>query len=122
MLLKFALVVASMLGSTTRVAVPQGAHSVDLQWNASTNTDAGIQHNILRGSTTGGAYSQVNSAGIICPTPGGICTYTDTSVLPAVYFYVCEAVDVSGNHSGYSNEASATVRPAAPGRVTVTPQ
>jgi hypothetical protein len=78
------------------------AHSVTLNWTASTSSVVG--YNVYRSTTSGGPYALITSS----PLAG--TTFTDTTVQAGVtYYYVVTAVDSSGNESAYSNEASVTV-------------
>jgi hypothetical protein len=78
------------------------AHSVTLTW---TETGSGIAgYNVYRGTTSGGPYAGINTS--LVPST----SYIDSSVAPGgKYYYVTTAVDSSGNESGFSNEASATI-------------
>jgi fibronectin type 3 domain-containing protein len=80
-----------------------GAHTVGLNWTASTSPS--IQgYNAYRGTTAGGPYTKVNSA----LTSG--TTYVDNGVTAGkTYYYVVTAVDATGAESGYSNEAAAVI-------------
>jgi RHS repeat-associated protein len=67
---------------------------------------------VLRGSQSGGPYSQVG-------TPTGT-TFQDTGLSPGTtYYYVLEAVD-AGGASGNSSQALATTPPAAPAALAAT--
>lgn len=82
--------------------VPPTAHSVTLNWNASTSTVSG--YNVYRSTTSGGGYTRINNSLV-----GGL-SYSDTTVQNATtYYYVATAVDSSGNESPYSNQASAVI-------------
>ena len=74
-------------------------HSVSLTWNASQNATS---YNVYRGTTHGGPYAGLASAG---PSTA----YTDAQVThDQTWYYVVTAVNGSGE-SGYSNEAVATI-------------
>jgi fibronectin type 3 domain-containing protein len=78
------------------------AHSVALNWAASTSTVSG--YNVYRSNVSGSGYGKV-SASLL----GGV-NYTDGTVQSGLtYYYVTTAVDSSGNESSYSNEAQAII-------------
>jgi fibronectin type 3 domain-containing protein len=78
------------------------AHSVTLNWNASSSTVSG--YNVYRSTTNGSGYAKVNSSLV-----GGM-TYSDSSVQGGTtYYYVTTAVDSSGTESAYSNQATAVI-------------
>ena len=86
----------------TGAASSQAAHSVSLQWNASTSTVTG--YNIYRSTTSGSGYVKLNG------TPLTNLTYTDGSVSSGTtYFYVATAVDSGGDESTNSNQATAVI-------------
>ncbi len=76
------------------------AHSVALNWNASTS--AGVTgYKVYRGTTSGGPYSLLTTV--------GTTSATDTSVASGqTYYYVVTAVDSAGE-SAYSNQSQAVV-------------
>jgi hypothetical protein len=83
------------------VATP--AHSATLSWNASTTSDV-VGYLVERGDQSGGPYTPLTAAPITATT------FTDSTVVAGhTYFYVVVAVDVSGQTSAPSNEASVTV-------------
>ena len=83
------------------------AHSVNLNWTASTSANV-AGYNVYRGAASGGPYTKVNSAMV------GGSAYTDTSVLPGqTYYYVTTAVDSSGNESVFSFPAVESVVPSS---------
>jgi hypothetical protein len=89
--------------ATGGICVTGNSHLVSLNWIASTSPNI-AGYNVLRGVTTGGPYTQLNSA--LVPT----VSYTDNNVQPGQsYYYVTTAVNTSNQQSVYSNEASATV-------------
>ena len=91
---------ATIAVSGTGVVAVQ--HSAALSWTASTSTVSG--YNIYRSTTSGSGYVQVN------PSLVNGLTYTDTTVAAStIYYYVATSVDGSGNESGYSNQATATI-------------
>ncbi len=74
-----------------------------LTWTASASPDV-AGYNILRGTTPGGPYRNLNMS----PVPE--TSYTDTHVLAGeTYYYVCTAVDSGNRESAYSNEARADI-------------
>jgi hypothetical protein len=80
------------------------AHSVNLNWTASTSTVLG--YNIYSSRVSGGPYVKLN------PTPMPATTFTDKTVQSGlVYYYVTTAVGSSGStsESGFSAEVSAVV-------------
>ena len=78
------------------------AHSVDLDWIASTSTVSGYR--VYRGTVTGGPYTLVTSS--LVPST----SFADSSVTSgSSYFYVVTAVDASNNESAFSNQAVATI-------------
>ena len=82
--------------------------SVILDWVNNSETDL-AGYNVYRGTTSGGTYSKVNSSLVTTSA------YTDTGLVNGTaYFYVVTAVDLSGNQSANSNEASATPQAAPP--------
>ena len=81
------------------IATP-GAGQVTLDWLANTEPDL-VGYNIYRSTSSGGPYAQ--AGGLVSTT-----SFTDTAVTAGTtYYYVVRAVDISGNESGNSNEASA---------------
>ena len=78
------------------------AHSVDLNWNASTSSSV-VSYSAYRSQTSGGPYELLASA------ISGL-SYTDRTVISGVkYYYVVTGVSDTGQESGYSGEAAATV-------------
>ena len=77
------------------------AHSVQLNWSASSST--GVSgYRIYRSTVSGGYYALVAS-------PLGL-TYTDTSVQSgATYYYVVAALSTAGQQSLYSNQVKAVI-------------
>jgi len=97
---------------TTAPSAPQNLAAtasdaqVALTWNANNENDL-AGYNLLRSTSSGGAYTQVNGS-LITDT-----MYFDTSVNNGTtYYYVLNAVDSTGNVSSVSSEASGT--PTAP--------
>jgi len=93
------------------VIVETMAHSISLAWTASTDSgEAGFSgYNVLRGTVSGGPYVAVNSG----PISG--TSFTDVGPFNSLgpFFYVAESVAGSAV-SGYSNEISVSLPPAAP--------
>jgi Glycoside hydrolase family 44/Fibronectin type III domain len=80
-----------------------GTGQVALSWTASS---AATSYNVLRGTASGGSYTQIGTA--------TTTSYTDTGVTNGTtYYYVVTAVNSNGQ-SGNSNQASATPNVAAP--------
>jgi uncharacterized protein DUF1573/ASPM-SPD-2-Hydin domain-containing protein/immunoglobulin I-set domain protein len=78
------------------------AHTVMLNWTASTSTVIG--YNVYRGIASGGPYAQVNSS-LVSGTQ-----YADSSVVSGqTYFYVATAVASGNVESSDSNQASAVI-------------
>ncbi|MEZ4655437.1 MAG: endonuclease [Candidatus Eisenbacteria bacterium] len=89
-------------GSPTGLVATAGDGSVDLDWADNGESDL-AGYNVFRATTAGGPYSQVNGLTVSASAyhDGGLSNGT-------TYFYVVTAVDLSGNESGNSGEASAT--------------
>lgn len=78
------------------------AHSVTLNWAASTSSVAG--YNVYRGTQSGGPYTMINTA-----LQSGR-SYADLSVQAGqTYFYVVTAVNSSGTESVFSTQVAAVV-------------
>lgn len=87
------------------VCITYNTHAANLSWTASTSSNISY-YNVYRGTTSGGPYSKVGSTG----AHSGTTSYSDTSVTAGqTYYYVATTVDVSGNESGYSNQATAAI-------------
>lgn len=90
--------------ASTGTCVTGNAHSVTLNWVASTSSGV-AGYNIYRGSVFGGPYGTKVNASLI----QGI-TYSDTSVQAGqTYYYIARAVDASGTESADSGQAQAVV-------------
>jgi hypothetical protein len=75
------------------------SHSVSLRWRASASAVAG--YHIYRSTLSGGPYTK-QTPSLVSGT-----AWRDTSVVAGQrYYYVVTAVDLSGQESGYSNQAS----------------
>jgi hypothetical protein len=84
----------------TLVVVTEGAHFVDLNWDASLGADS---YNIYRGSSSSGPYAKQNGSPIV---PTG---WTDTAVTSGTIYYYVATAQNAGGESGYSNEAAVAV-------------
>ncbi|MGC1904043.1 MAG: carboxypeptidase regulatory-like domain-containing protein [Candidatus Acidiferrum sp.] len=83
-------------------AVVGQAHTVVLNWNASTSTVSG--YNIYRSTASGTGFTKLNS------TLVNALNYSDSNVQSGTtYFYVATAVDSGGDESPNSNQASAVI-------------
>lgn len=93
----------STVNITVLNPIIQSQHNVGLSWQYASQGTGGITFSLYRGTTPGGPYSKIAS---------GITTTaaTDATVKNnTTYYYVCTAVDASGNESAFSNEASAVI-------------
>jgi len=83
-------------------AVVGQAHTVALNWNASTSTVSG--YNIYRSTVSVTGFTKLNS------TLVNALNYSDSNVQSGTtYFYVATAVDSGGDESPNSNQASAVI-------------
>jgi len=100
---------ASGTGSATlTLSIASTSYSVTISWTASPSPDAAgnaiIGYNIFRSTTSGGAYTQLNSS-LIAGT-----TYMDPTVADGTtYYYVATAVDSSDAQSAYSTQTQAVI-------------
>jgi hypothetical protein len=86
----------------TGIGVQPIAHSVTLNWTASTSTVSG--YNVYRSSVSGGPYTKVN------PSLDTTTQYVDSTVVAGqTYYYVVTSVDSSNVESTDSNQVSATI-------------
>ncbi len=77
------------------------AHSVNLNWQASSSTGV-TGYYVYRSLISGGYYALLASA-------AGL-TYTDNAVQSgAIYYYVVKAITSAGQQSTYSNQVKATI-------------
>jgi hypothetical protein len=87
------------------------SHSATLSWTPATQSN-GItvaSWNLLRGATAGGPYTQIANI------PVATTSYADTSVSSGQnYFYVVQALDMTGTASVDSTEAEAIIPNSAP--------
>ncbi len=91
-------------GLTTSVS----GSSVSLSWGA---VSGATEYHILRGTTSGGPYTQIGTS--------TTASFTDSGLANGTYFYVVRAATSASCESANSNQASATVSvsctpPAAP--------
>ncbi|MBI2447249.1 MAG: PKD domain-containing protein, partial [Candidatus Omnitrophica bacterium] len=86
----------------TGLTATAGNQVVNLNWND--NTESAISgYNVYRSTTSGGAYSKINTVLLTSSQ------YTDSSLTNGTtYYYVVTAVDTAGNESGYSSQVNAT--------------
>jgi hypothetical protein len=90
--------------SQSQTCIVYNNHGVTLSWGTSTSPNV-KGYNVYRGTTTGGPYTKLTTAG-----PINALTYFDSAVQAGLtYYYVATTVDISSNESGYSAEAIATV-------------
>jgi hypothetical protein len=90
--------------SSIATAAPSGvaAHSVTLDWDASTSSVAG--YHVYRGESSGGPYNRITGSLVT------VINYNDSSVASGShYFYVVTAVEPNGAESAFSNEVSADI-------------
>ncbi len=84
--------------------------SVLVTWEAVTAADL-LGYRVYRRSASGGPYTNLTPTPILASAPR---QYIDTMAEPgATHVYVVTAVDLDGNESPFSNEASAAVPPRA---------
>jgi hypothetical protein len=94
-------VVNASLGGACLTGTTSIAHSVSLNWQASTSGNVS-GYKVYRGTTSGGPYALVSSLGLVT-------SYTDSNVQSGQsYYYVTTAVS-SGTESVYSNQAQAVI-------------
>ena len=93
----------------TALTATAGAGQVALGWSASTDAGGIERYNVHRATTAGFTPSVANRIA----QPAGT-SYTDTGLAAGTYYYKVIAEDTSGNLSGPSNEATATVTAAPP--------
>jgi hypothetical protein len=95
-------VINAALGGTCLTGTGTVAHSVTLNWTASTSSNI-TGYKVYRSTTSGGPYSLLSSL-------GNTTTNTDNSVSSGqTYYYVVTAVNSSNTESPYSNQATAVV-------------
>jgi len=113
-----------LFGVIALIALATVVFAVDgkmgLNWTA--NSEPDLDHyNVYRSLIAGGPYTKTNIDPILNPN------YLDIGLPDSTtYYYVVTAVDVAGNESGYSEEASATIPdltpPAPPVGLTIQPE
>jgi fibronectin type 3 domain-containing protein/subtilisin family serine protease len=90
----------------TGLTATAGDGQVSLDWDDNPEPDL-ASYTVHRATTAGGPYSMLASV-------AGTSDHDDATVVDGVtYFYVVTAIDGSGNASGVSAEASATLQPPA---------
>jgi hypothetical protein len=90
------------LSGSSPSSSPDSAHSVALNWNASSSSVIGYY--VYRGSKPSGPYSKLNGS------PNSSTSYSDSSVSDGqVYYYVVTAVNSNHIESADSNQVSATI-------------
>ena len=92
---------ASLPGGSCLTGTGTVAHSVTLNWNASTSANV-TGYKVYRGTASGGPYSFLASAATTTATDNGVNS-------GATYYYVVTAVDGSNTESAYSNQAQAVI-------------
>ena len=93
---------ASMTGGACVIG---NAHSVTVNWAASTSTNIS-GYNVYRSTISGSNYGKINS------TLVSALTYVDSTVQAGTtYYYVVTAVDVNGNESAYSTPPATAAVP-----------
>lgn len=96
-------VVNAARGAACVTGTGAAPHYVSLSWTASTSSNV-AGYNVLRGSTSGGPYTILNSSLI------GGTTFTDgTAAAGQTYYYVSAAVNTSNMQSAYSDQTAVTV-------------
>ena len=94
----------SATGSTTQISLNGTStamqHSIDLNWNAPSNSPVPVaSYNVYRSTNGGATLTKLDS------TPDGQTDYTDTAVQSgATYNYAVKSVDASGVESAASNQ------------------
>jgi fibronectin type 3 domain-containing protein len=106
---------AAVTGDVSAPTAPSGLSatgaqgSASLSWTASTDNVGVTRYNVHRSTASGFTPSTTNRVG----QPTGT-SYTDSGLAAGTYYYKVTAEDASGNVSGASNQASATVTTAPP--------
>jgi fibronectin type 3 domain-containing protein/anti-sigma regulatory factor (Ser/Thr protein kinase) len=86
----------------TGLTASAGNQQITLDWADNSEPDLAAYH-VYRATTAGGPYTRISTSLLTSSS------YTDAGLTNGTpYFYVVKAVDVGGNESGNSNEASAT--------------
>jgi len=93
----------AVLSGTCSTGISVAAHSVSLNWTASTSSNV-TGYNVYRGTQTSGPYAKLTSS------PVAATAFTDLAVQAGqTYYYVATAVDNNNNESAYSGQAQAAV-------------
>jgi hypothetical protein len=89
--------------SVSGAGVSSTAHSVTLNWEASSSSNV-IGYYAYRSTVSGGSYSRLTSS------PVTALRYADGTVIAGeTYYYVVTAVNATGTQSGYSVQVRATI-------------
>jgi hypothetical protein len=89
--------------SLAGAGVSSTAHSVTLNWEASSSSNV-IGYYVYRSTVSGGSYTRLTSSLVAA------LKYTDGAVSAGeTYYYVVTAVNAGGTQSGYSGQVSATI-------------
>lgn len=89
--------------SVAGTGVSSTAHSVTLNWEASSSSNV-IGYYVYRSTVSGGSYTRLTSSAVAA------LKYTDGAVSAGeTYYYAVTAVNASGTQSGYSGQVSATI-------------
>jgi hypothetical protein len=92
----------SLSGTGTSTSPSNTAHTVALNWDASTSSVVGYY--VYRGSKSSGPYTKLNSS------PSTSTSYSDSSVSDgSVYYYVVTAVNSNNVESADSNQVTASI-------------
>jgi len=95
-------VINASLGGSCVTGSGTIAHSVSLNWAASTSTNI-VGYKVYRGTVSGGPYTLLTNVGATTTATDGNVTSGTT------YYYVVTAVDSNNAESSYSNQAQAVV-------------
>ena len=109
--------------TTTASAPAPPAHSVSLSWTPSTDgvANPSLGYLVFRGATAGGEATTPLNSSLVAVGCSSVstCIYSDTSVIPGVFFYFVEA-SLNGANSVPSNEVTVTITVAPASGLTVT--
>jgi beta-glucanase (GH16 family) len=98
-------------GPTSLTATPVSNSQVQLNWAASTSTDANLTYNVFRSTTPGAEHSisNTNMSNMIATGVSGT-SFTDVLLSPGtIYYYEVTATSQASGESALSNEAAASV-------------